>query len=79
MQLQEETLPKKFRLSGNRNLTSVILLHRSNQNTSSADQIWIFRTCTDSTSDVMQGQGLDAFCYASEKIISSFCNFRNRY
>ena len=43
MQLQEETLSKKFRLSGSRNLTSAMPLQRFNQKTSSADQIWSFR------------------------------------
>ena len=42
MQLQEETLSKKFRLSGIRNLTSAMPLQRFNQKTSSADQIWSF-------------------------------------
>ena len=74
MQLQEETLSKKFRLSGIRNLTSAMPLQCFNQKTSSADQIWSFRF--DSTFDVMQGQWRDGFGYASEKYLSSFCIFR---
>ena len=76
MQLQEETLSKKFRL----------FRESKPDLCNAAAALWPkdklcrpnleFSFFTDSTFDVMQGQWRDGFGYASEKYLSSFCNFR---